>query len=59
MRALLDLLRENRARVQDIAGSCLQILDDASAHLKVLDPETGNEELIESWAGELAQLRRG
>ena len=59
MRALLDLLRENRAAVQDMAARCIEMMDRARSELKVLDPETGDEELIESWAGERAQLRRG
>jgi hypothetical protein len=59
VRALLDLMRENRATVQDMAGEYLQIMDQGSMLIKVLDPETGNKELIKSWAVEVAQLRRG
>jgi hypothetical protein len=29
-------------------------MDQGRVHLKVLDPETGDEELIKSWAGELS-----
>mmetsp|Transcript_38217 Transcript_38217/g.90272 ORF Transcript_38217/g.90272 Transcript_38217/m.90272 type:complete len:257 (+) Transcript_38217:224-994(+) len=57
VRALLDLLRENRARVQDMLGVCQPMLSEASGQLQILDPETGNQELIESWALELAKLR--
>ena len=56
---MLDLVRENRAQVQDMAGACRQILQDASADLKILDPELGEKELIKSWEVELARLRRG
>ena len=67
MRALLDVLRENRAQdtaglFRNMAGLFLHILmqsGSGSACLKILDPEIGNEELIKSWEGELAQLRRG
>ena len=59
VRALLDLLRANRAHVQGMAVACFGIMNQASVHLKVLDPETGDTELIESWAGELARLRIG
>ena len=59
MRTLLDVLRENKVVVKDAATHCLKILDEASEDLRVLDPETGNAELSKSWAGELAQLRRG
>ena len=47
------------AHVQDTAVACCSIMSYASLHLKVLDPETGNWELNVSWAGGLAQLRRG
>ena len=56
MRALLAFLRENEARVQEAIGQCVHILDEATKHLQILDPELGDEELIESVAAELARL---
>ena len=57
MRALLDLMRKNEARLQNIAASCAQILEVASEDLTILDPEVGEEELIKAVAAELARLR--
>ena len=57
MRALLDLMRENKTRVQEIAAACVQILKRASHHLNILDPEVGEEELIQAVAAALAKLR--
>jgi hypothetical protein len=51
VRALLDLLRENGASV-----SCQNVLQHASKHLKILDPELGQQELVKSVAAELAKL---
>ena len=60
MRALLDLLRENEAAVQQYSSAmldrCQDLLEEAGAVLKVLDPEVGEEELIKSVAAELANL---
>jgi hypothetical protein len=56
VRALLDLMRENEAAVQDKAGLFLPIVDRASSHLKILDPALGEEELIKSVAAERAKL---
>ena len=56
VRALLDLMRGNEAVVQDMHSICLSLLGDASVHLKILDPEHGDEELIELVAAELAKL---
>ena len=56
MRSLLDLMRDNTAVVQAISERCKQILFEASSHLKILDPELGEEELIKSVAAELAKL---
>jgi len=58
VRALLDLMRENRAAMQDMYARCQLILSEASAHLTALDPGLGDTELIESVAVELAQLLR-
>ena len=57
MRALLDLLRENKAAVQDELCRCQKLLGLASLQLKVLDPGYGEEELIKSVATEVANLR--
>ena len=56
VRALLDLLRGNEAAVQDVFLQCRNLLRAASAHLKILDPEHGEEELIDLVAAELAKL---
>ena len=52
-------MRENKAAVQDMAGPCLTIMEEASKCLTILDPETGDAELIKSVADEKAQLRSG
>ena len=57
VRALLDLMRENEARVQKSASMCAKVLELASEHLKILDPEVGEEELIKAVAAEVAKLR--
>ena len=57
VRALLDLIRENEAAVQDSASMCTTVLALASEHLKILDPEVGEEELITAVAAEAARLR--
>ena len=56
MRALLDLMRDNVAAVQDLSDFCQELLRKASVRLKILDPEHGEEELIKSVAAELAKL---
>ena len=54
---LLDLMRENEAKVQKLAAACQEVLEHASRNLKVLDPEVGEEELIKAVAAEVARLR--
>jgi len=56
VRALLDLMRGNEATVKTLSNECRHLLSEASAHLKILDPELGEEELIELVAAELAKL---
>ena len=56
MRALLDLMCDNEAAVQDMSDSCQGLLLVASVRLKILDPEHGEKELIELVAAELAKL---
>ena len=59
MRALLDLLRDNEAAVKNMLLLSRQmILQDASRLLKILDPEHGDEELINSVAAEMAKWIR-
>jgi len=55
VRVLLDLMRENDARVQGMAAACAQLLEHS--HLKVLDPEVGDQELIKAVAEAWAKLR--
>ena len=57
MRALLDLMRENETKLQDWVVQCAAVLEHASQHLKILDPEVGEEELIQAVAAALANLR--
>jgi hypothetical protein len=57
VRALLDLMRENEARLQKWAAGCAEVLESASQHLTILDPEGGEEELIQAVAAALAYLR--
>jgi len=54
--ALLDLMRQNEAVVQENLGQFEVMLQRASKNLQILDPERGVEELIESVAAELAKL---
>ena len=56
MRALLDLMRDNKAAVQDLSEHCQDLLRVVSVHLKILDPELGEKELIELVAAEMAKL---
>ena len=56
VRALLDLMRENEAGVQKFAAACARILAHASQILTILDPEVGEEELIQAVAAALARL---
>ena len=54
MRALLDLMRENEAAVQDDLVPCEFLLQQASENLKILCPEFGEQDLVISVAAELA-----
>ena len=56
MRALLDLMRKNRASVQANLTVSRDLLQRATASLKILDPEIGKEELVKSVATELAKV---
>ena len=57
MRALLDLMRENEAAVQNAAAACGAALMLASGDLTILDPEVGEQELIQAVAAALDNLR--
>ena len=57
MRALLDLMRKNETRVQEMATPCAARLELASQILTILDPEVGEEEHIQAVAAALAGLR--
>jgi len=54
VRALLGLMRDNEAAANAMSTQCQLLLRDASVHLKILDPEHGEKELIELVAAELA-----
>jgi len=58
VRALLDLLRDNEAAEHQVAQLNF-ILRDASSHLKILDPEHGEEELVKSMEVARAKLLGG
>ena len=57
VRALLDLMRENETRAQNVAAPYAAVLELASEHLTILDLEVGEEELIQAVAAALANLR--
>ena len=57
MRALLDLLREIEA-AEDRLSELQHVLQDASLHLKILDPEHGGEELVKSFEVARTELLR-
>ena len=58
VRALLNLLRENEAEVRNFLATYQDEMRLAGSHFTILDPELGDEELIQSWAAELAKLCR-
>jgi hypothetical protein len=57
VRALLDRMRENETGVQKWVTVRQAILQHASSSLNILDPEAGEEELIQAVAAEAAKLR--
>ena len=62
MRALLDLMREKRENETAFQGImqlelCQNLLLQSSEVLKILDPELGDKELIESVAAEMVKLQ--
>jgi len=50
-------MRENETRVQEMASPCARVLAFVRHHLTILDPEVGEEELIQAVAAALAKLR--
>lgn len=56
---MLNFLRENEGKVQDIIGACAGVLSEARHQLKVLDPVLGDKELVRLVAVEHAKLSRG
>jgi len=56
VRALLDLVRENGAVVEDSLALSQGFLQHASERLQILDPELGNQELVKSVAAEVAKV---
>ena len=56
MRALLGLMRENQQEVQARAAAHQELLEHASRILTILDPEVGEEELIQAVAAALDNL---
>ena len=57
MRALLDLMLDNVAAVQDQAGPIHAFLTDAIARFGILDAELGDKELGVSVGVEIVKLR--
>ena len=55
MRALLDLLSDNEAAEHSMVELHGE-LQDATSHLKILDPEHGEEELVKSFEVARAKL---
>ena len=54
---MLGLIHENEAVVRKLAPASAAVLELASEHLKILDPEVGEQELIKAVAAEVAKLR--
>ena len=59
MRALLDLLRENEAAVQEYKGLVQLLMSRTSRDLNILDLVSGEKELVRLMAVELAKLSSG
>jgi hypothetical protein len=50
-------MREHEARVEQVPAVCSAVLEHAGEDLTILDPEVGEEELIQAVAAALAKLR--
>ena len=57
MRALIDLMPENEEKMPEWAVGWALSLGAASQQLTILDPEVGEEELIQAVAAALAKMR--
>jgi hypothetical protein len=49
-------MRENQAAVQKMAAVCAEVLAWEIRHLTILDPEVGEEELVQAVEAALANL---
>ena len=56
MRALLDRVHDNPDAVHDQLFMAVDLLRMAATQLKMLDPETGEEALVELVAAQVANL---
>ena len=56
VRALLGLMHENEAKVQKNSAFFVRILEEVKHHLTILDPEVGEEKLIQAVAAAEAKL---
>ena len=56
MRALLDRVHDNQDAVHDQLFMSVDLLRMAATQLKMLDPETGEEALVELVAAQVANL---
>jgi hypothetical protein len=59
VRAMLDLVRENRAQLQDVHFPCQNLMHAATRCLKILDPVRGDKKLVKLVDAELAKLSEG
>ena len=50
-------MHENEAAMQKMAAACQELLESASQQLTILDPDVGEEELIQAVAAAMARLR--
>jgi len=56
---MLDLVRENRAQLQDVHFPCQNLMHAATRCLKILDPVRGDKKLVKLVDAELAKLSEG
>ena len=57
VRALLDLMHENEAIVHKNSAFFVRILEKVKHHFTILDPEVGEEKLIQAVAAAEVKLR--
>jgi hypothetical protein len=58
VRAMIDMIREDEQKVQMVAAMCVSILIHACDVLTILDPELGDEELIQAVASTLTKIKQ-